>query len=75
MNAILDSPDVPEEVIKYVIHHELLHADGMYLHNQAFYKRWHEYPNWAEWDRYLYTITEKHHIEVFEKNNRQRSAK
>ena len=59
INCVLDSPDVPVEVMKFLIYHELLHADGIHQHNQEFRLREHLYPNWQEWDHFLDTMQER----------------
>ena len=52
INKVLDSPDVPKEVVKYVIYHEMLHRDYP-KHNKEFRQLEHKYPNYVEWDRFL----------------------
>ena len=52
INSILNSKDVPREVVKYVIYHELLHRD-YWPHDKAFRAKEHEYPNYAELDYFL----------------------
>ena len=52
INKLLDSKDVPEDVIKYLIYHELLHRD-YHNHDKAFREREHLYPNHTEWDSFL----------------------
>jgi len=52
INCILNSPDVPREVVKYIIYHEMLHRDNR-LHNPAFRAMEHLYPGWVEHERFL----------------------
>lgn len=52
INKLLDSKDVPAEVIKYLIYHELLHRDYL-RHDKAFREKEHMYPDYAEWDSFL----------------------
>lgn len=52
INQILNSKDVPKEVVKYIIYHELLHRDYRY-HDKAFREREHLYPNYEIYDHFL----------------------
>ena len=52
INSVLNSPDAPREVIKYVIYHELLHRDEP-RHSKAFRAKEHSYPDWTEHERFL----------------------
>ncbi len=52
INSLLNSKDVPREVIKYLIYHEMLHRDYRY-HDRAFREKEHKYPNYAELDYFL----------------------
>ena len=52
INSVLNSPDVPREVIKYVIYHELLHRDEP-RHSKEFRAKEHRYPDWTEHERFL----------------------
>ena len=52
INKLLNSKDVPEDVIKYLLYHELLHRD-YYKHDTVFREREHMYPNYAQWDSFL----------------------
>ncbi|MBZ4664866.1 DEAD/DEAH box helicase family protein [Mahella sp.] len=53
INKLLCSPDVPPDVIKYVIYHELLHANGYWNHDEAFRSEEWKYPNSDELDGFL----------------------
>ena len=52
INSVLNSPDVPREVIKYLIYHELLHRDEP-RHSKEFRAKEHMYPNWVDHERFL----------------------
>ena len=52
INPILNSKDVPKEVLKYVIYHELLHRD-YWNHDKQFRSQEHRYPSWTEHERFL----------------------
>jgi len=52
INIVLNSKDVPREVVKYVIYHEMLHYNNM-SHDSFFRKLEHKYPNYEEWDHFL----------------------
>ena len=52
INCVLNSQDVPKEVVKYVIYHELLHRDNP-THDKAFRTLEHLYPNWTQCERFL----------------------
>lgn len=52
INCLLNSKDVPREVIKFVIYHEMLHRDNL-SHDKDFYEKEHKYPGYVKWDRFL----------------------
>lgn len=52
INSILNSKDVPEEAVMFVIYHELLHRDNM-THDKAFKEEEHKYPGFAELEYFL----------------------
>lgn len=52
INCLLNSKDVPREVIKFVLYHEMLHRDNM-SHDKDFYEKEHRYPDYVKWDRFL----------------------
>ena len=52
INCILNSADVPKEVVKFVIYHELIHRDNM-THNKEFKLIEHEYPNYEVYEHFL----------------------
>ncbi len=61
INSILNSADVPEEVVKFVIYHELLHRDNM-THNKYFRECEHRYPNFEECEYFLDSTMTKYEI-------------
>ena len=52
VNCVLNSKDVPEEVIKYLLYHEMLHRDFP-NHGPAFRYEEHKYHKFEEWDYFL----------------------
>lgn len=52
INSVLNSKDVPREVVKFVIYHEMLHLNNM-SHDSFFRELEHKYPNYEEWDHFL----------------------
>lgn len=63
INKLLSSPDINEEVIKYVLFHELLHQNGYWDHDDAFrYREW-QYPNSAELDAILDSMHLKYNLD------------
>ena len=54
INCVLNSKDVPKEVVKFVIYHEMLHRD-IHCHNAEFRRREHMYPGYEELENFLYS--------------------
>lgn len=52
INAVLNSKDVPREVVKFVIYHEMLHRD-IHDHGKYFKELEHKYPRFEEWEAFL----------------------
>ena len=52
INSVLNSRDVPKEVVKFVIYHELLHKD-FEDHDRIFREKEHLYPKYEEWEHFL----------------------
>lgn len=52
INCILNSKDVPKEVVKFVIYHELLHRD-YHGHDKAFREQEHKFRNYEECEYFL----------------------
>ena len=67
INKLLSSPDIDREVIKYLIFHELLHQNGYWDHDEEFRKREWQYPNSAELDGILDTLSLKYNIDKYNK--------
>ncbi|WP_270771120.1 DEAD/DEAH box helicase [Intestinibacter bartlettii] len=53
INNLLSSPMVNQNVIKYLIYHELLHASGFWQHNKEFRKKEWLYENADVYDNFL----------------------
>lgn len=62
INSILNSKDVPREVVKFVIYHELLHRD-YHSHDKVFRVEEHKYPKFEECEHFLYDNMVKFDIE------------
>lgn len=58
INCQLDSPDVPQNVVEFVLYHELLHADGLSAHNKDFKKEERKFDKWEDCEHFLDTIHE-----------------
>ncbi len=56
INCLISSPQVSREAVKYLIYHELLHANGFWLHDDDFREGEWAYPNSAELDGELDTL-------------------
>lgn len=52
INCVLDSKDVPREVVKFVIYHEMLHRDN-HSHNKAFKEEEYKYPDYEIHEAFL----------------------
>lgn len=53
INCLLDSKDIPVEVIKYLIYHECLHQEFTEGHGREFRKKEHKYPDFLKYDHFL----------------------
>ena len=75
INKILSSPDVGKEVIKYLIYHELLHANGLWKHDDEFREKEWSYPNSDELDGFLDELCLGYNLEVLhrDKNNGEKN--
>lgn len=67
VNLLFSSPNIDREVIKYLLFHELLHGNGYWNHDEEFRKREWSYPNSAELDGILDSLSSEYNIEKFEK--------
>ncbi|MDR1978832.1 MAG: DEAD/DEAH box helicase family protein [Synergistaceae bacterium] len=63
INQLLSSSQTPVEVLKYLIYHELLHANGFWRHDDKFRSEEWKYPNSAEHDGYLDSLALNFNIE------------
>ena len=61
INSVLNSKDVPKEVVKFVIYHELLHRDNR-LHDEEFRKEERKFPGYEECEHFLYDNMKKFDI-------------
>ncbi len=52
INCVLNSKDVPREVVKFVIYHEMLHINN-WSHDAAFRAEERKYPQYEEWEHFL----------------------
>lgn len=52
INQVLNSKDVPKEVVKYIIYHEILHRDYQ-CHDRVFREKGHLYPKYEMYDHFL----------------------
>lgn len=53
ISRMMSSPDMSREAVKYVIFHELLHANGYWDHDMEFRSREWQYPNSEQLDQEL----------------------
>lgn len=53
INRIMSSPQVPRETLKFLIYHELLHANGYWKHGLLFRDTEWKYPNTDEHNAFL----------------------
>lgn len=61
INCVLNSKDVPREVVKFVIYHELLHRDYIH-HDKAFREQEQKYKNYEECEYFLHGCMGKFEI-------------
>jgi superfamily II DNA or RNA helicase len=75
INKLLSSPDVDKEVIKYLIYHELLHANGYWAHDARFREKEWSYPNSDELDGFLDELCLRYNLDVLhrERNNSEKN--
>ena len=62
VNRVLNSPDVPREVVKLVVYHEMLHL-SIHGHGTEFRRREALYPAYHELSAFLYSMGEKMDIQ------------
>lgn len=63
INSLLSSPNISREAIKYLIYHELLHANGLGFHDEKFRDQEWKYPNSDELDGELDELALKYDID------------
>ena len=68
VNKMYSSPKVDKEVVKYLIFHELLHANGWWEHDDDFRNREWQYPNSAEYDGRIDTLCLEYNIKTTKNN-------
>jgi len=68
VNKVISSPDVDREVVKYLLFHELLHANGYWKHDDKFRNREWQYPNSDELDGFLDELSIRYDMEDIWKN-------
>lgn len=69
VNKLFSSPQVDREVVKYLIFHELLHSNGYFEHNVDFRSREWQYPNSAELDGILDTLSVEYDMDEIYANS------
>lgn len=62
INIMLDSPDVPQNVVEFVLYHELIHSNGISSHNKDFKKEERRFPDWQNCENFISTIHEKFEV-------------
>lgn len=63
INSLLCSPNVSREAVKYIIYHELLHANGFWNHDELFRTEEWQYPNSEELNGELDELGLKYNID------------
>lgn len=69
VNSLLSSPNVSREAVKYLIYHELLHANGLWNHDDRFRQEEWKYPNSEELDGELDELGLKYNIDFKDLKN------
>lgn len=64
INKLLCSPEVPVEVVKYLIYHEMLHANGYWNHDEKFRDNEWKYPRSEECDGFLDEMMERFKLDA-----------
>lgn len=65
INLVLDSPDISEGAMKFLLWHEYLHLYLMGGHSDGFRKFERSWPEWARWDRELDGLNERFGVEYW----------
>jgi len=63
INLLLSSRGVPQEVIEYLLYHELLHANGNWAHTPEFREAEWRFPDSARWDSFLDRMQEEYKLD------------
>lgn len=63
INCLVSSPQMHEETIEFLIYHELLHASGLWRHDEAFRTEEWKYPNRTLWEAELDRLTETYQVD------------
>lgn len=63
INRLLSSHEVPQEVIEYLLYHELLHANGKWAHTPEFREAEWRFPDSARWDSFLDRMQENYKLD------------
>ena len=66
INKLLSSPDVSKDAVKYILYHELLHANGLWAHDEKFRDTEWEFPNSDQLDGELDSLTNRYKIDYKE---------
>ena len=74
INRLLSSPDVSREAIKYLLYHELLHANGLWTHSDTFRNTEWEYPNSAQLDGELDSMASRYQLDFEELKKRYKGS-
>ena len=74
INRLLSSPDVSRETIKYLLYHELLHANGLWTHSDTFRNTEWEYPNSAQLDGELDSLALRYQLDYEELKKRYKGS-
>lgn len=64
INKLLSSPDVNREAVKYVMFHELLHASGLWKHDENFRCEEWQYPDSEKWDGFLDSLDLQYKLDI-----------
>lgn len=75
INKILSSPDVPREVVKFLIYHEMLHKSGYWDHDEKFREEEWTYPNSDEMDGFLDELGIRYDMDTIFNNRKKHTKK
>lgn len=63
VNRLMSSPEISRETIKYLLYHELLHANGLWSHDKEFRQAEWQYPDSDRWDSELDSLYEQYKLD------------